>query len=60
MFRWFNARLPEAMVSLFGAILLFVLPTDLRRGQFTLSWRDAANIDWGTILLLAAGWRWAN
>ena len=55
MFRWFNARLPEAMASLFGAILLFVLPTDLRRGQFTLSWREAAKIDWGTILLFGGG-----
>jgi solute carrier family 13 (sodium-dependent dicarboxylate transporter), member 2/3/5 len=55
VFRWFNARLPEAMASLFGAILLFVLPTDLRRGQFTLSWRHAANIDWGTILLFGGG-----
>jgi solute carrier family 13 (sodium-dependent dicarboxylate transporter), member 2/3/5 len=55
LFRWFNERLPEAMASLFGAILLFVLPTDLRRGQFTLTWRDAANIDWGTILLFGGG-----
>ena len=55
MFRWFNARLPEAMASLFGAILLFVLPTDWRRGQFTLSWRNTANIDWGTILLFGGG-----
>jgi sodium-dependent dicarboxylate transporter 2/3/5 len=55
VFRWFNARLPEAMASLFGAILLFVLPTDWRRGQFTLSWRNTANIDWGTILLFGGG-----
>jgi Sodium:sulfate symporter transmembrane region len=55
VFRWFNARLPEAMASLFGAILLFVLPTDWRRGQSTLSWRNAANIDWGTILLFGGG-----
>jgi sodium-dependent dicarboxylate transporter 2/3/5 len=55
LFRWFNARVPEAMASLLGAILLFVLPTDLRRGEFTLSWRDAAKIDWGTILLFGGG-----
>ena len=55
LFRWLNEHMPEAIVSLFGAILLFLLPTDLRRGQFTLSWRDAANIDWGTILLFGGG-----
>lgn len=54
-FRWFNQRLPEAMVALLGAILLFVLPTNLRRGEFTLSWREAVNIDWGTILLFGGG-----
>ena len=54
-FRWFNARLPEAIAALLGAILLFVLPTNLKRGEFTISWRDAANIDWGTILLFGGG-----
>jgi sodium-dependent dicarboxylate transporter 2/3/5 len=52
---WFNARLPEAIVALFGAILLFLLPINIRRGEFTLSWRDAAKIDWGTILLFGGG-----
>jgi solute carrier family 13 (sodium-dependent dicarboxylate transporter), member 2/3/5 len=54
-FRWFNAHLPEAIASLLGAILLFVLPTDWKRGEFSLTWRDAANIDWGTILLFGGG-----
>ena len=55
VFRWFNEHLPEALAALLGGILLFVLPTDLRRGEFTLSWRDAANVDWGTILLFGGG-----
>ena len=54
-FRWFNEHLPEAMAALLGSILLFLLPTDLRRGEFTLSWRDTANVDWGTILLFGGG-----
>src|SRR5687767_6047651 len=33
-FRWFSERIPEAMASLFGAILLFVLPTNFRGGEF--------------------------
>jgi sodium-dependent dicarboxylate transporter 2/3/5 len=52
---FFRARMPESVVALFAAILLFVLPTDLRRGQFTLNWPDAAKIDWGTILLFGGG-----
>jgi sodium-dependent dicarboxylate transporter 2/3/5 len=53
--RFFEARLPESAVALIAAILLFVLPTDLRRGQFTISWRQAVRIDWGTILLFGGG-----
>jgi sodium-dependent dicarboxylate transporter 2/3/5 len=50
-----NARLPEAVVALIAALLLFVLPTNLRRGEFTLTWQDATKIDWGTILLFGGG-----
>lgn len=52
---WLDARLPEAVVALAAACLLFVLPVDLRRGQFTLTWQEAARIDWGTILLFGGG-----
>ena len=53
--RWLERHLPESVVALLAAILLFVLPTDLGRGEFTLTWRDAARIDWGTILLFGGG-----
>ena len=53
--RFFETRLPEAVVALIAAILLFVLPTNLRRGEFTLTWRKAVRIDWGTILLFGGG-----
>jgi sodium-dependent dicarboxylate transporter 2/3/5 len=53
--RFFEAHLPEAVVALIGAVLLFVLPTDLGRGEFTITWREAARIDWGTILLFGGG-----
>jgi sodium-dependent dicarboxylate transporter 2/3/5 len=50
-----DRHLPESVVALLAAVLLFVLPTDLARGEFTLRWRDAARIDWGTILLFGGG-----
>lgn len=53
--RFFEAHLPESAVAIIAAVLLFVLPIDLRRGLFTLSWRQAAGIDWGTILLFGGG-----
>jgi sodium-dependent dicarboxylate transporter 2/3/5 len=54
-YKWFEVHLPEAAAALLGAILLFVLPTELSRGQFTLTWQEARRIDWGTILLFGGG-----
>lgn len=47
--------LPEGVVAVLAACLLFVLP--VRRGplEFTLTWRQAASIDWGTLLLFGGG-----
>lgn len=52
---WIAARIPESIVGLLAASVLFFLPADRRRESFTLEWRDAAGIDWGTILLFAGG-----
>jgi solute carrier family 13 (sodium-dependent dicarboxylate transporter), member 2/3/5 len=47
--------LDEGMVAVFGASLLYLLPTDWEKREFTLRWRDAAQIDWGTIVLFGTG-----
>ena len=49
------ARLDEGIVAILGASLLFLLPVDWKRREFTLNWSDAASIDWGTILLFGTG-----
>jgi sodium-dependent dicarboxylate transporter 2/3/5 len=50
-----SGRLNEGVVAVFGASLLYLLPTDWRNREFTLRWRDAAEIDWGTIVLFGTG-----
>jgi sodium-dependent dicarboxylate transporter 2/3/5 len=52
---WLTMRVPEAVAALVGAMLLFVLPVNLREGTFTMTWEDAVQIDWGTILLFGGG-----
>ncbi|MGQ0465775.1 MAG: SLC13 family permease [Sporichthyaceae bacterium] len=47
--------LDEGVVAILAAGLLFVLPVDWARRQFTLTWNEASRIDWGTILLFASG-----
>ena len=52
---WLSSRVPEAVAALLAAVLLFVLPVRLREAEFTLTWDEAARIDWGTILLFGGG-----
>jgi sodium-dependent dicarboxylate transporter 2/3/5 len=47
--------LPESVVAVLGAGLLFVLPVDWRERRFTLRWSEAVRIDWGTLLLFGGG-----
>ena len=53
--QWVKSHLPKELVPIFASGLLFVLPLNLREGTFTLSWKQAVNIHWGTILLFGGG-----
>jgi sodium-dependent dicarboxylate transporter 2/3/5 len=48
-------RLDEGVVAVIAASLLFLLPTNWSKREFTINWSDAAGIDWGTILLFGSG-----
>ncbi|MGB0909534.1 MAG: SLC13 family permease [Nitrospirales bacterium] len=52
---WFNHHLPKELVPILIAGLLFLLPINYSQGIFTLSWKQAKNINWGTILLFGGG-----
>ncbi|MGE5235568.1 MAG: SLC13 family permease [Acidobacteriota bacterium] len=53
--RSIQAALPEGVVAVLGAALLFLLPVDWQQRRFTMTWNQAARIDWGTLLLFGAG-----
>jgi sodium-dependent dicarboxylate transporter 2/3/5 len=53
--QWVRAHFPTELVPIFASGLLFLLPLNLRQGKFTLTWKEAANIHWGTILLFGGG-----
>jgi solute carrier family 13 (sodium-dependent dicarboxylate transporter), member 2/3/5 len=53
--RWAVAHFPEEIVALLAPTLLFLLPVDWRRRQFSLAADDLGQIDWGTLLLFGAG-----
>jgi sodium-dependent dicarboxylate transporter 2/3/5 len=51
----YNKIFPESVAALVGAGLLFLLPVNWKEREFTISWRQATNIDWGTLLLFGGG-----
>lgn len=52
---WLNARFPKELVPIMAAGLLFILPINFKSAEFTLTWGQAKNINWGTILLFGGG-----
>ena len=48
-----TARIPEGVAALIGASMLFVLPGN-QQGK-VITWREAAKIDWGIVLLYGGG-----
>jgi sodium-dependent dicarboxylate transporter 2/3/5 len=47
--------LTDTMISVFGAIALFVVPYNLRKGDFILNWNDTRNLSWGILILFGGG-----
>ncbi len=45
----------DAMIAMFGAIALFAVPVNLRKGEFALDWEMAKGLPWGILLLFGGG-----
>ena len=45
----------DSTVAMVGAILLFLIPVNFRKREFTLNWQWAVRIPWGIILLFGGG-----
>ena len=63
---WLTERMPaigrlnDTLIALVGALVLFVIPIDARRGVFALDWKTASNIPWGVLLLFGGGYSLAG
>ena len=52
----YNKLFPEAIAAMVGALLLFILPVNFSKREFTITWKDAsAGIEWGTLILFGGG-----
>jgi solute carrier family 13 (sodium-dependent dicarboxylate transporter), member 2/3/5 len=50
-----SERLDLGTVAILAASLLFIMPADTPERRFTMDWKEANKIDWGTILLFGGG-----
>ena len=50
----------DASIAMAGALLLFIIPSDLGKGEFLLDWKTAAGIPWDIIILFGGGFALAQ
>ncbi|MDR9430840.1 MAG: DASS family sodium-coupled anion symporter [Natronomonas sp.] len=50
----------DTVIALVGGVLVFLIPVDLRRGEFLLEWEYTTRVPWGVLLLFGAGFSLAG
>ena len=45
----------DTTIAMAGALLLFMIPVDLRRGDFVMNWEATKELPWGVLLLFGGG-----
>lgn len=55
-----NVNISDTMISIFGALALFVIPFNLKQGDFILDWNDTQKLAWGILILFGGGLALAN
>lgn len=50
-----SAYVHDSTIAIFGALVLFLLPVNFKKGIFVLNWEWALRIPWGIILLFGGG-----
>jgi sodium-dependent dicarboxylate transporter 2/3/5 len=52
---WAIPLVSDTTVAMAGALLLFAIPVNLRRGEFVMTWEAARGVPWGVLLLFGGG-----
>ena len=48
-------KLSDTIISLIGAVSLFAIPMNFKKGTFVLQWNDTSKLAWGILLLFGGG-----
>jgi solute carrier family 13 (sodium-dependent dicarboxylate transporter), member 2/3/5 len=51
----FIPNISDTGIAIFGAIVMFLLPVNFRKGQFVLKWEDAKRLPWEVLILFGGG-----
>ena len=51
----FIPGISDSTIAIAGAIILFLLPVDIKRAIYTLDWASAKTIPWGILILFGGG-----
>jgi len=50
-----NLGLTDTSISIFAAITLFAFPSNFKKGDFILDWKDTSKLAWGILILFGGG-----
>jgi sodium-dependent dicarboxylate transporter 2/3/5 len=48
-------KLSDTIISIIGALALFAIPVNLKKGEFILEWKDTQKLSWGILILFGGG-----
>jgi sodium-dependent dicarboxylate transporter 2/3/5 len=54
------SMISDSTIAIIGGLLLFIIPSDLKKGEFLLDWPTAVKIPWDIMLLFGGGFALAN
>ena len=54
------AMVKDSTIAIAGALLLFLIPVNLKKGEFLLDWKTAVTIPWDIIVLFGGGFALAQ
>jgi sodium-dependent dicarboxylate transporter 2/3/5 len=49
------AAISDEGIAILGALALFIIPVNWRRGEFALDWKQAERLPWGVLILFGGG-----
>lgn len=48
-------NISDTGIAIFGAIVMFLLPVNFKKGEFVLQWEDAKRLPWEVLILFGGG-----